>query len=147
MQLHLNKLELHCFSWCGCHRVLSAPTMFKLSLKWADILLTVWYTWKYIFMTECWESIWVKNYQIYSVRSPSVMMYETRLGPKTHLGMYFGIHHNFCFAPLANRCGGLVVRESAPHAAGPGFESWCRCYHSHLMVQTTSPYEHDSRSV
>ena len=46
-----------------------------------------------------------------------------------------------------NRCGGLVVRESASHAAGTGFESQRRCYHSHLMVQTISLYEFDSRSL
>ena len=45
------------------------------------------------------------------------------------------------------RCGGLVVMESALHAAGPGFESQRRWYHSHLMVHTTSPYELDSRSL
>ena len=39
-----------------------------------------------------------------------------------------------------------MVRESAPHAAGPGFESQRLCYHSHAMVQTTSPYELDSPS-
>jgi len=48
---------------------------------------------------------------------------------------------------LAYRCGGLVVRESSPHAEGPAFESQRRCYHSHLMVQTTSPYELDFRSL
>ena len=41
---------------------------------------------------------------------------------------------------------GLMVRECAPHAAGPGFESWRRCYHSLLMVQTTSLHGLDSRS-
>ena len=44
-------------------------------------------------------------------------------------------------------CGGLVVKESASHAEGPGFETWCRCHYSHLMVETVPPYEFSSRSL
>ena len=42
-----------------------------------------------------------------------------------------------------DRCDGLVDRESNPHAAGTGFESWRQCYQSNLMGQTTSPQELD----
>ena len=42
---------------------------------------------------------------------------------------------------------GLVVKESATYAGSPGFESWRRCYHSHLIVETTSLHELGSRSL
>ena len=46
---------------------------------------------------------------------------------------------------ITSRCDALEVRESAPHVGGSGFESWRRRCHSHLMVQTVSPFDLDSR--
>ena len=64
LQLHLIKLELEYSSWWGCHRALLAWNMFRLCLDWTDTVLTACLLLEYIFRSECWKSVYVKNDEV-----------------------------------------------------------------------------------
>ena len=88
----------------------------------------------------------IGNFFDHEDRVPPLFFQHLSLMITNRNGVIFS-HNVVSIFHLANCCGSLGVAQSAPLTGGYRFESQNRCYQSHIMVQTISPYELGSNSL